>query len=162
VTITAIMCEVGAGSSSPVSETYALILAPPYLASQNTMGAGLPGWDWSGTGKPLTTMSIPGDAGAPYGPFAAQQVGLPPCTGSSSCTAPGYALADFVCWSTTRPATCSCANPVPLTPAAPYATLPGSADVSPGGTLSVIACQAATPVNTTGFYGPSTVTTVKF
>jgi hypothetical protein len=34
--------------------------------------------------------------------------------------------------------------------------------VSPGGTLSVIACQASTPVNATGFYGPSSVTTVQF
>jgi hypothetical protein len=162
VTITAIACYPGNGSSSAVSQTYDLVLAPLYLASQNGDGAGLPGWDWSGTGKPLTTMAVPGDAGVPYGSFVAQQVGRLPCTSASSCSAPGYPLADFVCWSTTGPATCSCASPVPLTTATPYATLPASADVSPGGTLSVIACQASTPVNATGFYGPSSVTTVQF
>jgi len=160
VTITAIACAAGLAPSPSASQNYALLLAPPYLASQNSVGAGLPGWDWSGTGKPFTTMSIPGDAGVPYGPFAAQQVGLS-CTSATSCSV-SYPLADFVCWSTTGPATCSCANPVSLTAAAPSATLPASADVSSGGTLSVIACQASTPVNAVGFYGASGVTTVQF
>ncbi|HEY8090126.1 MAG TPA: FN3 associated domain-containing protein, partial [Polyangiaceae bacterium] len=79
VTVTAIGCEAGYVNTAEVQATYTLALAAPYLASTNADGAGLPGWDWSGTGQPLTTMTLPGDAGAPYGAFAAQQVGLLPC-----------------------------------------------------------------------------------
>ncbi len=160
MTVTAIAC--GGLGSSPVSQTFGLFLAPPYLASQNGAGAGLPGWGWSSDGGPLTTMTIPADAGAPYGPFVAQQVGAPPCTSSSACTGTPLPLADFLCWSTTGPATCGCPTPVPITTATPYATLPVLADVIPGGTLSVIACQSATPVNASGYYEPSSVTTVQF
>jgi hypothetical protein len=162
VTVTATTCEANAFPSPLSSQSYTLILAPLELASQSSVGTGLPGWDWGGTGQPWTTMSIPGDAGAPYGPFVAQQVGSLPCTGAASCSGPAFALADFVCWSKAGPATCVCASPLPLTPAGPYATLPASADVSPGDTLSVIACQASTPVNATGFYGPSVPITVTF
>jgi hypothetical protein len=162
VTVTALACEAGTINTIAVSQTYTLALAAPYLASTNADGAGLPGWDWSGTGQPVTTMTVPGDAGAPYGPFAAQQLGLPPCTSATSCTTPGYPLADFLCWSRNATATCACASPLALTASAPSATLPASADVSPGDTLSVVACQASPPANAPGYYAPSGTTTVQF
>jgi hypothetical protein len=159
VTVNAIGCGpsgADAGASSVVTQVYQLALAPPYLASANADGAGQPGWDWSGKGTPNTSMTIPADAGAgPYGPFVAQQVGSLPCTSATSCTGAANTLAGSLCWSKAATVDCSCASPIPLTSAAPSATLPAAANVSPGDSLSVIACGV------TG-YAPSAVTTVKF
>jgi hypothetical protein len=162
VPMSAMACLAGSTPTPVTAQTYTLQLAPPYLSSTVGVGAGLPGWAWNGTGAPGTTMTVPADAGVPYGPFQVQQVGDPPCTGPGSCTGPANQLADFLCWSKGSPATCSCAAPLPLTPAAPYATLPAAADVNPGDTLSVIACQSTPPTNAPGVYAPSSTTTVQF
>jgi hypothetical protein len=162
VVVTAIACAIGLTNSAPASQTYTLQLSPPFLASASPDGAGLPGWDWGGAGQPVTTMAIPADAGAPYGPFVAQQVGDPPCTGAASCSGAANQLADYLCWAKGAPATCACATPLTLTPAAPSVTLPAAADVAKGDTLSVIACQNASHANAPGVYAPSVATTVQF
>ena len=167
-TVKAIACKTGYLPSNVVPFVYSVELAPPFLSSQNATGAGLPGWSWAGTGNPVTSMLIPAGATTPYGPFVAQQVSTAPCTGTagapepSSCTGPQPPLADFICWSKTGVATCSCASPIALTPAMPTATLPASANVGPGDTLSVIACQSTPPVNATGVFAASAPTTVSF
>jgi hypothetical protein len=164
--VTAIACKTGYLPSTVATYDYVMQLAPPFLASQAAAGLGAPGWDWAGTAQPVTTMTIPADAGAPYGPFLVQQVGDPPCTGTAGapelavCTGAPNALADYVCWSKNGPVSCSCTSPIVLTPANPYAVLPAAADVAPGDTLSVAACQSSPPVNTTGvFAGASTTVT---
>ncbi|HEY3819325.1 MAG TPA: chitobiase/beta-hexosaminidase C-terminal domain-containing protein [Polyangiaceae bacterium] len=152
VTVSAIACAVGVASAGQSSQTYQLLLAAPFLASANPDGSGLPGVATTDAGAaPITTMTIPSDAGVPYGPFVAQQIG-----------SGAFPLADYVCWSNTGPATCACAAPLALTKAAPSATLPASADVSPGSTLSVVACQSSPAVNAATGYGPSSATTVQF
>ena len=167
-TVKAIACKTGYLPSSAVTFAYSIQLPPLFLASQNAAGTGLPGWDWAGTGKPATSMTIPGGATAPYGPFVVQQVGTVPCTGTagapepSSCSGTAPPLADFICWTKTGAASCSCASPIALTPAKPTAALPASANVNAGDTLSVIACQSTPPVNTAAVYAPSLPTNVSF
>jgi hypothetical protein len=153
VTLTAVACDAQGDVSNVVTQVFQLVQAPPYLASANPDGAGLPGWDWSHSGLPVTTMAIPADAGAPYGPFVAQQVGSPPCTSATSCKGTPNAVADHLCWSKGPSTTCLCPNPIPLTSATPYATLPAAANVGPGDTLSIIACAQ-------GYL--NTMTTVQF
>jgi hypothetical protein len=154
VTLTVIACDSCGDVSGTFSQTYQLKLAPPYLASTNADGVGLPGWDWSGTGAPQTSMTVPADAGAPYGPFSAQQVDSQPCTSPTICTGPANAVAKSICWSKGTSVTCGCADPLPVTASTP-AMLPAAADVSPGDALSVIACG-------TPGYASSAVTTVQF
>jgi hypothetical protein len=152
VTVTAIACEADAGSTPPVAQTYTFALVAPFLASANADGLGEPGWTGTdGGGAPRTTMAIPSDAGVPYGPFTAQQID----NGA-------FPLADYLCWSKNAVATCKCASPLPLTAAAPSATLPAAADVSPGDTLSVIACASSPAVNAATGWGPSSATIVQF
>jgi hypothetical protein len=165
--ISAIACKTGYGRSALATFDYGLQLAPPFLQSQAPDGLGAPGWDWAATWQPIATMTIPADAGAPYGPFLVRQVGDPPCTGTAgaplpaSCSGAPNALADYVCWSKGGPASCGCASPLALTPATPYAALPAPADVAPGDTLSVVACQKSPPVNATGVFAAAS-TTVTF
>jgi hypothetical protein len=157
VTVSATGCLPGCGAIGQVSETFVFTLVPPFLTSANPAGEGLPGSSNGDAGIPVanTSMTIPADAGLPYGPFVgqpvAQQLGLYPLP-----------LADFLCWSKAAPATCACASPLPLTTAAPSVTLPAAADVNPGDTLSVIACDGSPPMNASGYYAPSAVTTVQF
>jgi hypothetical protein len=167
-TVNAVACKTGYLPSEVVPFVYSVQLAPPFLSSQSTAGAGLPGWSWAGAGNPVTSMVIPSGATTPYGPLVVQQVATVPCSGTagapepSSCTGTAPPPADFICWSKTGAATCSCASPIALTPAAPSATLPAAADVSPGDTLSVIACQSSPPVNATSVFASSPPTTVSF
>lgn len=154
VTLEAIECDSSGDVSVVTTAQYQLVMAPPYLASTNADGEGQPGWNWSGDGGAAASMTLPADAGAPYGPFVAQQVGAQPCTSATACTGTANALADFLCWDKATTTSCSCASPIPLTAASPSATLPASADVSPGDSLSVVACAKG--------YAASTVTTVQF
>jgi Chitobiase/beta-hexosaminidase C-terminal domain len=160
VRVNALECAAGYLNGIDMSQVYTLQLAPPYVASSNADGAGLPGWSWTDGGAPATTMTIPGDAGVPYGPFTASQVGDTPCTGPATCTGAPDQLADFLCWSKNATATCSCASPLPITPASPAPAVP--ADVTPGDTLSVIACVSSPSGNGAAGYLDSTPTTVQF
>jgi hypothetical protein len=138
VTLTAIACDAQGDQTAVVTQVYQLVLAPPYLASTNPDGVGLPGV--GDGGAPVTTMTIPADAGLPYGPFVAQQIGSGPCNSAATCTGSQYGLADSICWSKGTSASCLCASGIPLTMATPYASLPAAADVSPGDTITVKAC----------------------
>jgi LysM repeat protein len=151
-------------SSGEAATTYTLQLAQPFLASLDSKGTGQPGWGWSGSGLPNTTMTIPNGAKTPYGPFQAQQVEDLPCTGPTTCTGAPYQLADYLCWAQNAVAACGCAaaNQVPVTPSNPAPSLPTTADVNPGDKLSVIACQSTPPVNAPGAFKASAVTTVQF
>ena len=157
VTISAIGCLPGCGAIGQASETFVFTLVAPFLASANPAGAGLPGSSSGDAGIPVanTSMTIPADAGLPYGPFigqpVAQQLGLYPLP-----------LADFLCWNKGASATCACASPLRLTTAAPTVTLPAAADVKLGDTLSVIACDGPPPTSGHAAYAPSAVTTVQF
>jgi hypothetical protein len=168
-TVRAIGCKNGYAPSLVVTIAYGIELPPPFLASQNTLGSGLPGWDWAGTGQPVTSMTIPTGAAMPYGPFTVQQVGSPPCTGTggapepASCTGPATPLADYFCWSHTTPARCDCFPfAYSIDPSHPSATLPDTANVNPGDTLSVVACQSAPPVNAPTTYAQPPPTLVSF
>jgi protein involved in polysaccharide export with SLBB domain len=104
-------------------------------------------------------MTIPADAGLPYGPLYARQLGFGAQTGQDP-----YALADYFCWSKSATAACAgCANAVPVSAeGSPSVALPDAANVNPGDRLSIVACQSSPPVNGPATYAPSAVTTVQF